>query len=146
LQLIIAGSGEEEKNLQKLVSKLKLQDMIKFTGRVSEEQKIKLMQSAWVFVNPSFMEGWGITTIEANACGTPVIASNVPGLKDSVKNPTTGYLVEYGNTTEFAEALRSVLLNNEERKRLQKGAITWAQNFDWNKNCLLSLEILNGKI
>jgi len=49
-------------------------------GRVTEDEKILLFQKAWMFVNPSFMEGWGLTTVEANACGTPAIASDVRDL------------------------------------------------------------------
>src|SRR6185369_15768798 len=69
-RLIIAGSGEEESNLKRLVRELNIKSKVQFVGKVSESDKVSLLQKAWVFVNPSFMEGWGITTVEANACGT----------------------------------------------------------------------------
>ena len=80
VKFVIAGFGEERKKLERLAEKLGIEKSVEFVGRVSEKEKINLYQKAWVFVNPSFIEGWGITTIEANACGTPVVASNVSGL------------------------------------------------------------------
>jgi len=56
------------KILFNLVKNLHLEENIQFVGRVSEEEKVRLYQRAWLFMNPSFMEGWGITSIEANAC------------------------------------------------------------------------------
>jgi glycosyltransferase involved in cell wall biosynthesis len=81
VEFVIAGDGEEKQALMALVKKLKLEKHITFTGAVTEQEKVRLYQRAWVFVNPSLMEGWGMTTIEANACGTPVVASNVGGLQ-----------------------------------------------------------------
>jgi cellulose synthase/poly-beta-1,6-N-acetylglucosamine synthase-like glycosyltransferase/glycosyltransferase involved in cell wall biosynthesis len=131
-RLIIAGDGEEKAFLEKLTSKLNLTPNIEFKGHVTEHEKISLLQQAWVLVNPSMMEGWGITTIEANACGTPVIASNVPGLRDSVRNPSTGFLVSYGQTDAFAGKISLILKNQELRKKLAQKSRIWAENFDWD--------------
>jgi glycosyltransferase involved in cell wall biosynthesis len=131
-QLVIAGAGEEEKRLKKLARELGIASAIDFRGKVSDEEKVRLMQRAWVFVNPSFMEGWGITTIEANACGTPVVASNVPGLRDSVQNPHTGYLVPYGDVDVLAERVLFLLANTGQRNRMGREAMLWAKNFDWD--------------
>ncbi len=130
-EFIIAGEGGEKHNLQRYTVKLGIDTHIQFIGRVSEEEKISLFQKAWVFVNPSFMEGWGITTIEANACGTPAIASNVHGLRDSVKHNATGILVPYGDTTAFAQNIIDVIENAKLRNMLSKNAIAWAKEFDW---------------
>lgn len=134
IEFVIAGEGEEKKALMKLVRKLDLGQNIKFLGKVSEIKKIKLLQSAWVFVNPSFMEGWGTTTIEANACATPAIASDVPGLRDSVKNPHTGILVKYGDIDKFAEKIVEIVKNNKLRKELSIQSVKWAKNFSWVKS------------
>ncbi|MBI2595067.1 MAG: glycosyltransferase, partial [Candidatus Colwellbacteria bacterium] len=107
-RLVIAGSGEEQNKLEKLTAELDVAGQVEFTGKVTEEEKVRLLQEAWVFVNPSYIEGWGITTIEANACGTPVVAADVPGLRDSVNNPHCGLLVEHGNHEAFAEAIHSL--------------------------------------
>lgn len=130
-QLIIAGSGEEETKLKKIASELKLESKIKFLGKVTEQEKIDLLQQAWVFVNPSMKEGWGITTIEANACGTPVVASNVPGLRESVNNPETGYLVSYGDIGELADKVVSILSDESLRSEMNKNSQSWAKKFSW---------------
>ena len=139
---VIAGFGEEERKLKKLTKTLGVFDKFSFQGKVSEEEKIRLYQKAWVFVNPSLLEGWGITTIEANACGTPVVASNVPGLRDSVKNPHTGFLVKYGNEQDFAEKVTLLLGNPSMLHAMSAEAITWAENFDWEKSAEKSLQII----
>ena len=142
-QFVIAGDGEEKDNLIKLAKKLSIFDKITFLGKVSEEQKIDLYQKAWVFVNPSFMEGWGITSIEANACGTPVVASNVPGLRDSVNNPHSGLLVPYGSVKEFTRQIKFLLKDDSFRAKLSIQAIYWAQQFDWQKSAEKSLKLFN---
>lgn len=142
-KLVIAGSGEEDHKLKALMSTLGLTNKVSFTGKVNEQQKIKLLQRAWVLVNPSFMEGWGITTIEANACATPVIASDVPGLRDSVSNPHTGYLVEYGNRQEFAAKMIELIVDEKLRHSMMVQCIEWANKFDWTKTSNNFLSIIN---
>ncbi|HYE22140.1 MAG TPA: glycosyltransferase, partial [Verrucomicrobiae bacterium] len=142
--LTIAGSGDEEPFLKKLVKDLGL-DGIEFKGRVSEEEKVGLLQRAWVFVNPSYIEGWGITTIEANACATPVVGANVPGLRDSIRNPHTGYLVEHGNVELFADRILLLLENKELREDLGRQAVEWASNFEWKKMSETFLDVLNDR-
>jgi len=131
VEFVIAGDGDDKKKLMKLAKTLGLEKNITFTGKVTQEEKVTLYQKAWVFVNPSLLEGWGITTIEANACGTPVVASNVAGLRDAVKNPHSGFLVPYGNVNEFAVNVVKILKNKKIRAQMGKGSIEWAKNFDW---------------
>ena len=144
-KLIIAGSGEEEKHLKKLAKELRLHsDKVEFLGKVTEEKKIKLLQSAWVAVNPSFMEGWGIVVIEANACGTPVIASDIPGLCDSVRDAHTGYLVEYADTKAFAESILLIIRDARLRETMEQGARKWAERFDWGESSAKFLAVINN--
>lgn len=142
-RLIIAGSGEEDANLKKTVRQLELEGKVEFKGKVSNEEKTNLLQRAWVLVNPSFMEGWGITTIEANACGTPVIASDVPGLRDSVKNGQTGYLARQGDISDFSEKIMNIISDKESRERMGQEGVKWAQNFDWNKTSNMFLSVIS---
>ena len=141
-QIIIAGDGEERGKLEELTDKLGLNKKIKFLGKISEKEKIKLYQKAWVAVNPSMKEGWGITTIEANACGTPVVASDVPGLRDSVKNPATGFLVEYGNSRALSQKILKVIKDEELRQDMEKKSVKWAKNFEWNVSAKRTLSLI----
>lgn len=141
-ELWIAGSGEEHLNLSGLALELGLESSVKFLGKVPERQKISLMQQAWVFVNPSMMEGWGITTIEANACGTPVVASDVPGLRDSVHNPHTGFLVKFGDPNELSAKIIELFANKGLRENMAKNALKWAKQFNWDLSSKKGLEVM----
>lgn len=142
-RFVIAGDGEEKEGLMRLAKRIGIFNQIDFMGKVTEEEKIRLYQKAWVFVNPSFMEGWGITTIEANACGTPVVASNVPGLCDSVNNPHSGLLVPYGSINEFTTSILKLLKDDSLRAKMSIESIYHAQQFDWEKSADKSLELIN---
>ncbi len=144
VEFVIAGDGDEKRNLMKLTKKLHLDHKITFTGKVSEKEKVNLYQKAWVFVNPSLIEGWGITTIEANACGTPVIASNVAGLRDAVHNPHSGFLVSYGDVDEFTRNILRLLENPGLRRKMSKESVRWSGNFDWDKSASQTLELFKG--
>jgi glycosyltransferase involved in cell wall biosynthesis len=130
-QLLIAGTGDADQDLQTLTNALGLQKNVTFLGRVNETEKVRLMQDAWVFCNPSYAEGWGITTIEANACATPVIASDVDGLRDSVNQPSAGYLAPYGDVHSFADKITQILSDKPRLKVMSTNARDWAEKFDW---------------
>jgi glycosyltransferase involved in cell wall biosynthesis/O-antigen/teichoic acid export membrane protein len=140
-EFIIAGDGEEKSNLMRLTKKIGIETSINFVGKVTEEEKIRLYQRAWLFVHPSMMEGWSLGIIEANACGTPVVASNVSGLRDSVRNPTTGFLVPYGDEKAFAEKMIQLIRDEKLRSDFSRGAIEWASNFSWDKSAMTCLEL-----
>ena len=141
-KLSIAGSGDAEEELKKIVDEMGLNHHIEFHGYVEEKKKKDLLQSAWVFVTPSQKEGWGLTVIEANACGTPAIAYNVPGLRDSIRNRETGLLVANGDIHKLAEAIINVLKDEKLREKLSKNALNWSKNFSWDKSSERFLEIL----
>jgi len=142
IELNIAGFGEEQKYLEKLVDKLKLNKNIKFLGRIDESNKIELMGKSWVFVYPSTFEGWGISAIEANACGTPVVASDVSGLRDSVQDNISGYLVPAKDVNSFAQKIRLILEDEGTRINLSSSATMWSSNFDWDKSAQIFLATL----
>lgn len=139
----IAGDGESKRHLQRLVEKLKIEKNVSFLGKVSHEEKVKLLSSSWAMVQPSMIEGWGITVIEANTCGTPVIASNVKGLRDSIKNGETGLLVSPKNVTAFAEAIEKVLTQKTLRKKLSQRSLKWAAQFNWDHTAAGFIEIFH---
>jgi len=97
-------------------------------------------------VNPSCKEGWGLTVVESNACGTPVIASNSPGLKDSIINGTTGLLYDYGNINKMAEYIIKVLKDDELREKLSINAIDWSNKFNWDNSSEEMLKLIEKVI
>jgi glycosyltransferase involved in cell wall biosynthesis len=132
----IMGKGDAETELQELAVKLHLNtpsfQRVEFLGFIPEEHKAQMLTSVYCIVNPSMKEGWGIINIEANACGTPVIAANVSGLRDAVQHGESGLLYDYGNVAALANALRQILLDHSLYRHLQQGAIAFARRFDWN--------------
>ncbi len=127
----IAGGGESESELARLVSKLKLTTSVNILGQVSEERKKQILAQNWCMIQPSTIEGWGITVIEANASGTPVVASDVKGLRDSVAHLKTGFLVPAKDVAKFAKAVKKIIDDDELRAQLSEQALTWSKNFSW---------------
>ena len=132
-ELIIAGRGDYSE-LSRLVGELNVSQSVRFMGEVSEEEKIEVLSRAWVFVTPSMKEGWGITVIEANDCGTPAIGYNVPGLRDSIQDGRTGLLVPQGDIDKLAEAIVRMLTDEELRNQLSRSALDWASGFTWDNS------------
>ncbi len=133
-RLIIAGEGESEDFLKRLVEKLGLVSSVEFMGRVDDELKWKLLSESWIFVQPSMLEGWGISVVEASSCSTAVIASSVAGLRDSVVHNYNGFLVEWGNVDSFSSSILSLISNEELRKRLERQGTLWASQFSWERS------------
>jgi len=130
-RLIILGRGQDEARLRKLAKKLGLADRVEFAGFVSDEQKVKWLQTAALHVQCSSKEGWGLTVTEAYACGTPVVATDVPGLCDSVQDGVTGVLVRRPRPHQLASAISRLLADDAERARLGHNALAWSRNFRW---------------
>ncbi len=107
LKTIIVGEGDDRPRLEGLAKELKVQDAVTFTGYVSDQEKIRLLQQMWFKVATSSKEGWGLTVTEANACGTPAIASDVPGLRDAVQDGKTGLLYRYGDVDDLAGKIKA---------------------------------------
>lgn len=131
-RLMIVGAGDYRGQLESLTNELGLMESVEFTGFVSEEEKLLRLRRAHVAVLPSLKEGWGLTNIEANAVGTTVVAANVPGLRDSVKDGSSGLLYEYGDITQLSAKLLSILQDDALRRKLEQGALEWAARFNWD--------------
>jgi glycosyltransferase involved in cell wall biosynthesis len=84
-------------------------------------------------VCPSSKEGWGLTVIEANALGTPNVASDAPGLRDSVRDGETGFLVPDGDVAAFAERIGALLGDDALARRMSAAALEWSRRFEWDR-------------
>lgn len=132
VRLLIAGKGSHLPALQKLVSRLGLEGQVEFLGFVSDETKNELFRHAWVHALTSPKEGWGIANMEAAACGTPTVASDAPGLRDSVLDGRTGFLVPHGDVEALASGIGRILGDPELRDRLGRQARAFAEGHSWD--------------
>ena len=130
-RLMIVGTGDRRRALETLTRSMGLGEVVEFTGYVSEEEKIRLLTRAELAAYPSSKEGWGITVIEANACGVPVVATRVAGLRDAVVDGETGLLTPLGDREAMARALIGLLRDPEERERLGRNALARSRRYTW---------------
>lgn len=137
-RLRIAGRGDEEPRLRAQVEALGLGDRVTFEGFVTEDRKRELLRACWSTVLPSPKEGWGITNIEAGACGTPAVCADSPGLRESVVHGETGLLVPYGDAGKLADALGALAAAPAEVARLGAGARRFAEGFSWEHSADLT--------
>lgn len=145
-KLAIAGSGDYLDDLRRLARRLGIAGSISFLGFIDENAKVELLRKAHVVVNTSSKEGWGVTVIEANACGTPVIATDVPGLRDAVVDGKTGLLVPYGDVNALYCAIVKVLKDEDLRRRLSLDAVSWARKFSWDDSAKAMLEAIRDVV
>jgi glycosyltransferase involved in cell wall biosynthesis len=132
-RLEIAGTGDYRPALERLVESLDLRSRVAFLGFVTEEQKLSLLRRAWALAFASPKEGWGMTNLEAAACGTPVIASNSPGLRESVVDGSTGMLVPHGDVAAMAAAMERVASSPELVRSMGERGRTFAEGFTWDR-------------
>ncbi len=133
LRLLLAGKGDDVGRLRRLARRRGLEDRVEFLGYVSEARKVELLRRAWVNIYPSPKEGWGITNVEAAACGTPSLASDSPGLRESVAEGTSGFLVPHSDPAAWADRLAELCADQTLRERLARGALEHAARFSWDR-------------
>lgn len=130
-EILVIGRGARGPELETLARHLGLVHRTRFTGFVSDRERDDLLATTRVCVFPSEKEGWGLTVIESNSLGAPVVASNVDGLRDSVRDGETGFLVEGGDIEGFADHIGKLLADDELAMRMSRKALAWSRSFDW---------------
>ncbi len=140
LKLAIAGErGWLFDNVFELYRELKLEPHASFLGRVPFEELPALFNGALMYVHPSFYEGFGLTPLEAMACGTPTIVSNVSSLPEVVSD--AGLLVPPDEETEWAEAIYRLMHDSELRQTLSEKGLRRAAQFSWDKAARQHLDL-----
>ena len=132
LRVEIAGSGDDRARLEGIAASAGLSGAVHFAGFVDAATRLSLLRRAVANVFPSPKEGWGITVMEAAACGTPSIASDSPGLRDSVRAGQTGLLVPHGDVEALAAAMVRLATDRARAERLGRAARGWAETLTWD--------------
>ena len=145
-RLLVAGRGDDQPRLEALRKSLNISEHVDFLGFISDAEKRDLLQKGWIHLLTSANEGWGISNLEAAACGTPTIASDVPGLRDSVVDGQTGFLVPHGDVETLSRRIEDLLGDDEKRKRLGVGARSFAEGFGWDASARAMEAFLSGTL
>lgn len=142
-RLEIAGKGDDRDRLEGLVSKLGLDDRVRFLGYITEAQKRDLLRRSWATVLASPKEGWGISNLESAACGTPVVAADSPGIRESVIDGETGFLVPGSDVAAYAAAMRGLVESPDLVRTLGANARRFAETFTWERAAAETLDHLH---
>jgi len=130
-QLVLAGDGPDRKALQTRVARLGMSDRVVFAGRVDGADKLRLIAGARVVAMPSRFETFGMVAAEALACGTPVVAFEIPSLREVVV-PGTGVLVPAFDVAAFAETLATLAGDLVRVEKLGAQGRAHARRYDWD--------------
>lgn len=131
--LEIAGAGDYRPALERLAASLDLGAQVRFLGFVTEEEKLALLRRSWAVALASPKEGWGLTNVEAAACGTPVVASNSPGIRESVRDGVTGFLAPHGDVAALAAAFGRLAASADLVRTMGQAAREFAVSFTWDR-------------
>ncbi len=130
VRMVVAGRGDARDALERTVRGLGIEDRVRFAGFVPDKEKRELLSRSWVHALTSPKEGWGIASIEASACGTATVASNSPGLRETVRDGETGVLVPHGDVEALAAALARVM-DPSTRDRMGVAARRMTRQYTW---------------
>jgi glycosyltransferase involved in cell wall biosynthesis len=140
LRAVIVGEGYERDALEHRIAELGAQDWIALPGRVDDAALLDLYRRAWLLASASRHEGWGMTITEAAACGTPAVATRIPGHMDAIVDGVTGLLVDHDKG--LAGAIERILRDDAYRALLGKDALEHASQFTWAATARGTLEVL----
>jgi D-inositol-3-phosphate glycosyltransferase len=151
LQVLIAGGASGVKNhedirLQELVNWLKLDDVIKFLEPIDRESLPDLYRASDLVCVPSYSESFGLVALEAQACGTPVVASAVGGLRTAVADGISGVLVDGHDPRAWSSVITRLLMEPQRRIILSMGAVEHASHFGWDATARGTLDVYDHLI
>lgn len=143
LRVNIVGDGPERPRLQQIAADLGLHSTVKFHGYQPNEVRDELLNGSWLTAITSAAEGWGLSVIEAAAWGVPCLAMRVPGIRDSVVDDRTGWLID--DPADYGQAIidKITLLTDENYARNMSVACQeWARCFNWDRSAALLSGVL----
>jgi len=139
-KLIIVGKGQGDyvQYLKELAKNLNVEEDINFTGFVSLEEKTQILQKSHILINTSYKEGWGLVNLEANSQGTPAVAFNVEGCRDSIKPGVNGFIAD--DEDEFVEKILEL-----KEKNLEQSSIEYSKQYNYDDKSEEFWEAINEK-
>jgi glycosyltransferase involved in cell wall biosynthesis len=140
LEVVIVGDGPHRQRFEQERDALDAREWVTFAGRVSDGELVDWYRRAWVVCSASLREGFGLTLTEAAACGTPVVASRIPGHVDAVAEGRSGLLAD--GVEGLAEAMARLLRDDELRAKMGVGALEHAEAFRWEASASALLHAL----
>lgn len=145
LWLVGTGSERYQRSLMKLAERLNIADSVVFWGRVSSQDKHRLMAEAHALLMTSVREGWGLVVTEANACGTPAIVYDVPGLRDAVRAELTGLVVP-AQPASLVDAMIRITSDIALYGRLAAEGRLWSGTFSFDEAARQVAQALEGRV
>lgn len=133
LDLIIAGRGNEERNLTDLAINSGLEDRVKFVGFVKGDEKISLLKGCKFYICPSRFEHLALGNVEGLAAGKPVIACKVGGNPEIIKDGKNGFLAEPEDIEDLASKMQMLLEDDQMRERMGREALKMVKRYDWRE-------------
>ena len=125
--------SQEMHRLQKLCEDLKIGNLVLFLGKRSQDTLPYYYSAAEIVVVPSHYESFGMVALEAMACGTPVIATQVGGLSYLIKDNVTGYTIPDDNPVALEQSLTQLICKDDLRKQMSLNSFNYAQSYSWDK-------------
>ncbi|HEX2313089.1 MAG TPA: glycosyltransferase family 4 protein [Thermomonospora sp.] len=143
LRVHVVGDGPSAAPLARLVARRGLGEVITLHGFVAEERKAALVAGADLHLSTSRGEGWGLSVIEAASVGVPTVAYDVDGLRDSVRDGDTGWLVRDGeDLADVVERALKELADPGRRAEVAAACRGWAAEFDWARTAARMADLL----
>lgn len=140
VELVIVGDGPMETDLRVQAARLGVTDRVTFLGRRPHDTLPDVLRSIDVFAMPSRRESFGLSALEASACGVPVVASDIGGVPEVVRHGETGLLVPAGDVDALAVALRQLVQDAQRRRAMgAAGRRFVTERFEWSR-CLGAME------
>ena len=141
---MIVGEGYERPALEAQIAAADAGRWFSLPGRLPDADLVDAYRRAWVVSSTSSHEGWGMTLTEAAACGTPAVATRIPGHEDAIIDDESGFLVS--TLPELVDATGSILANPMLRRRLSQGALRRVEDMTWERTAYLTLEALASQV
>lgn len=147
-RLWILGDGEKKyiAKLKSIVRDYGIERNVNFYGHVSSKTKLELMGRSHLLLHASVREGWGLVVLEAASQGTPTVAYNISGLRDSIKNGKTGITLECNSPEELAKEALFLIRDKIKYKAFQENGMNWAKSLKWDDVTRESLEMIEKAI